>query len=185
MTNQPSVMLTGKSVRLRPVRESDIERMYDIHVDIANRGEFWPLDVTSEPAFRREFQESGFWTKDSGLLLIVDDTGQLLGDIGFFRPVPQYFDALEIYYRVYDHAQRGKGVTSEALNLLVGYLFDARRVNRIQLGIDTENLASRRVAEKCGFTHEGTARKAQFLRGEHHDIEIYSILRDEAAKRRK
>ena len=32
--------------------------------------------------------------------------------------------------------------------------------NRIRLVILPENAASRRLAEKCGFRHEGTARQA-------------------------
>jgi hypothetical protein len=36
-------------------------------------------------------------------------------------------------------------------------LLPARREVRIQLDIVPENAASRRIAEKCGFTLEGTA----------------------------
>jgi ribosomal-protein-alanine N-acetyltransferase len=177
-----TVMLSGKGVSLRPVLARDVDRMYEIHMDISNRGEFWPLDLTSEVAFKRDFNENGFWTDERGLLVMVDENDQLVGDIGFFRPVPYFNATLEIFYRVYDDSQRGKGVTTEALGLLVRYLFDTKTCERIQLGIDTENGASRRVAEKAGFSHEGTMRSPMFHRGRHHDMEIYSILRGEAAK---
>ena len=36
-------MLAGKHVVLRPMRESDLDRAYAAHVDIANRGAFFPL----------------------------------------------------------------------------------------------------------------------------------------------
>jgi RimJ/RimL family protein N-acetyltransferase len=36
------------------------------------------------------------------------------------------------------------------------------------------------VAEKCGFTSEGIARKAVFLRGKNVDVEYFSLLREEA-----
>jgi len=38
---------------------------------------------------------------------------------------------------------------------------------------------SRRSYEKAGFTHEGTMRRAHFARGEHHDVHVMSLLRDE------
>ena len=41
------------------------------------------------------------------------------------------------------------------------------------------NIASERVAQKCGFTYEGTARQAMFARGRHFDMKLYSLLRHE------
>ena len=73
----------------------------------------------------------------------------------------------------------GKGITTEAVTLLVRYLFETKRMNRIRLVIHPDNTASRRVAEKCGFRHEGTARGAWYNNGRHHNVEIYAILHDE------
>ena len=41
------------------------------------------------------------------------------------------------------------------------------------------NIASERVAQKCGFTYEGLARQAMFARGRHQDMKLYSWLRPE------
>jgi RimJ/RimL family protein N-acetyltransferase len=40
-----------------------------------------------------------------------------------------------------------------------------------------ENGASRRIAEKCGFTLEGTVRGAFFNDGRNQDVVLYSLLR--------
>jgi RimJ/RimL family protein N-acetyltransferase len=169
-------MLTGPSVQLRLVREADLGVLYAHHLHLANRGDFYPQGVRSEPEYRRRFQETGFWGDDRGLLVIVDRADGILGHVQFFRTV-NYLDEIEVAYHVYDPAQRGKGVATEAVGLMVRHLFELKPVNRIRLVIHPGNLASRRVAEKCGFTHEGTARGALFLRGRHHDVEIHSILR--------
>jgi RimJ/RimL family protein N-acetyltransferase len=50
-------------------------------------------------------------------------------------------------------------------------------MNRIRLIIHPDNAPSRRVADKCGFRHEGTARGAWFSKGKHHDVEVYAVLR--------
>lgn len=42
------------------------------------------------------------------------------------------------------------------------------------------NLASERVAIKCGITKEGVARGANFMRGKHVDMNVYVLLRAEA-----
>ena len=171
-------MLKGKSIVLRPVKEADLDQLYALHIEIDNRGDYYPHGVLSWPAFQKEFQESGFWGKDQGTLLMISPAGEILGHIEFFKTV-NYLDEYEISYLVYDPKQRGKGVATEATKLLVQYLFETKQVSRIRLIIHPDNAASRRLAEKCGFQHEGTARGAWYNKGRHQDVEIYSILHDE------
>lgn len=171
-------MIKGESIQLRLIREGDLEEVYNYHADLANRGEFFPLGVLSEPAFKQRYQQDGFWGKDDGMLLIVDREDQIVGHIEFFATVP-YLDEYELSYQLYARDQYGKGYTTEAVKLLVDYLFGRKKINRIRLVIHPDNAASRRVAEKCGFTHEGTARGAWFHQGKNHDVEIYSLLRGE------
>lgn len=168
-------MLKGKSISLRPVRETDLDQLYTLHLDIDNRGGYFPRGVLSQPAFRKQFQETGYWTKEEGTLVMVSPKDEILGHIEFFKTV-NYLDEFELSYQVYAAEQRGKGIATEAVSLLVHYLFETKRVNRIRLVIHPENLASRRLAEKCGFRHEGTARGAWYNQGRHQDVEIYAIL---------
>lgn len=168
-------MLKGKSITLRPVRETDIDQLYAYHIDIDNRGDYFPRGILSQPAFRKQFEENGFWSKEDGMLVIVSPADEILGHIEFFKTV-NYLDEYELSYQLYAPEQRGKGVTTEAVNLLVRYLFETKPVNRIRLVIHPENRASRRLAEKCGFKHEGTARGAWYNKGKHQDVEIYAIL---------
>jgi len=171
-------MLKGKSITLRPVRDTDLEKLYVFHTDIQNRGDYFPRGILSQPAFQKQFQENGFWSKEDGMLLLVNAADEILGHIEFFKTV-NYLDEYELSYQVYATEHRGKGVMTEAVNLLVRYLFETKRMNRIRLVIHPDNAASRRLAEKCGFQHEGAARGAWYNRGRHQDVEIYSILHDE------
>lgn len=171
-------MLKGKSFTLRPVRETDLDTLYSYHLDIDNRGDYFPRGVLSQPNFRKQFQENGFWEKDDGMLVMVSPQDEILGHIEFFKTV-NYLDEYELSYQLYAIEQRSKGVTTEAVNLLVRYLFETKRVNRIRLVIHPENQASRRLAEKCGFQHEGTARGAWYNKGKHQNVEIYAILHED------
>ncbi len=171
-------MLHGLRVSLRQIRESDLDALYDAHADIRNRGAFYPLGVRSEPAFRKTFADGGFWGKEEGTLLIVAADGDVAGHIEFFKPVG-YWDAIELAYQLYDAGFAGRGYVSEAVQLLVDYLFGAKKPSRIQLVIVPGNLASRRIAEKCGFTLEGTVRGAFFNDGRNQDVLLYSLLRDD------
>jgi ribosomal-protein-alanine N-acetyltransferase len=60
---------------------------------------------------------------------------------------------------------------------MVDYLFLSMDVSRVQITLSVRNKASERVAEKAGFTREGTIRKTS--RGERRDTYLYSILREE------
>jgi RimJ/RimL family protein N-acetyltransferase len=132
----------------------------------------------AETAFKREFHAHGFWSNDSGRLLIGDVEDRLLGSIWYFQAVP-YDDGLEIGYQLFDVGRRNTGIMTEALSVLAQYLFAVRKINRLQLAIMRSNTASKRVAEKCGFTFEGVARGAILHRGANHDLEIYSLLRED------
>lgn len=169
-------MLTGERVTLRPIREVDLSAFVAAHVDIGNRGAFFPLGVVSEPVLRRRYAEHGFWEPDEGTLLIWSQDDEIVGHIEFFRPV-SYWDAFELSYQLYDQRHAGQGSTTEAVQLLVDHLFATKQRHRIHLVIVPGNLASRRVAEKCGFVLEGTVRGAFFNAGRNHDVLLYSLLR--------
>ena len=169
-------MLHGRDVTLRPIREADLDAVYDAHTDISNRGHYFPLGVVSESAFRREFAENGFWQADEGTLLICTHKGERVGHIEFFTPV-KCWDAFELSYQLYDEQFSGRGYTTAAVQLLVDYLFGAKKKHRIHLAIVPENTASRRIAENCGFTDEGTIRGAFFNNGRNQDVQMYSLLR--------
>lgn len=171
-------MLKGNVIQLRTVRESDLDQLYQFHHDIGNRGAYFPMGVMSEPVFKHRFHETGFWQKDDGMLIITNDNNEILGHIEFFQTVT-YLDELELSYHIYKHEDRGRGVATDAVALMTGYLFDRMKHNRIRLIIHPDNLASKRVAEKCGYRSEGIARGAWFNRGRNHDVEVYARLRED------
>lgn len=73
----------------------------------------------------------------------------------------------------------GNGYALDASAHLIEFGFRARRLHRISATVASENRASRRLCERLGFAHEGTAREAQFADGAHVDVERYGLLVDE------
>lgn len=169
------IMLKGNTITLRPVYAADLDQLYAFHLDIENRGEFFPRGVLAQPLFHKRFQESGFWNKEEGMLVIVSAHEQIVGHIEFFKTV-NYLDEYELSYQIYAAEHCNQGAATEAIALLVRYLFENKQINRIRLVIHPHNLASRRLAEKCHFRHEGTARGAWYHQGVHEDVEIYALL---------
>src|SRR6187549_2576357 len=102
-------MIRGEGIVLRTAREADLDFLYNAINDVELRGPWVQIRMTSQPGYRKRFQETGFFTPDEGQLAIVDSEDRLFGTIGWFRPV-FYSDALEIGYQILDVAQRGKGI---------------------------------------------------------------------------
>ena len=85
---------------------------------------------------------------------------------------------LEIGYALLS-SERNKGYGTEAITIIIDYLFLAKPVVRIQATTDLRNKPSQRVLEKNEFKREGRIRKASFVRGQWRDEFLYSILREE------
>ena len=176
-------MLKGDVVTLRPIEERDLETIYRLQLDVEARGPWFPRGVESLQHLQKEYSEHGYWGEKFGSILIVDNGSErIIGQMFYFQTV-DYMSELEIGYIVFDTSARKKGATTEALRLLTDHLFDVRPVNRIRLVIATENLASRRVAEKNGYRHEGTMRGGWFNGGrgeaQYIDGELYAITRQD------
>ena len=172
-------MLKGHKVHLRTVRAKDLELLLDLMSDVSVRGNYYPLDLPTESSLRARYDKNGMWSDETGMLLMIEpDSDRIIGLIVFFKAV-HYYNGYEIGYIVFDPTLRGKGITPEAVQLLVHYLFAWKPISRLQLQIQPENKPSIRVAKKCGFQFESIARGALLVDGKPSDICVYSLLRDE------
>jgi RimJ/RimL family protein N-acetyltransferase len=84
----------------------------------------------------------------------------------------------EIGYGIIPNERR-KGYCTEAIRIVVDYLFLSKPIVRIQAHTHIKNTASQRVLEKAGFKKEGIVRKRIFVRGDWRDEFLCSILREE------
>ncbi|HEY2915679.1 MAG TPA: GNAT family protein [Candidatus Limnocylindrales bacterium] len=176
-------MIKGKAITLRPVRESDLDELFTKSIDIESRGPWFPHPESSLGKMRKTYAENGWWSADYGQFAAVDDTDRLVAHVLWWKLNGSIGDT-ELGYRVFDPADRGKGIASEAVDLLAGWLFDSYPLNRLQLVIHVENAASHRVAEKCGYTKETTARGAWYHKGAWQDVDVFTMTRAQFDQRR-
>ena len=74
----------------------------------------------------------------------------------------------------------GQGFATEAARAALGYAFTHLEVSRVDLQCRADNLASQRVAERCGFRLEGRQRLRHRLKsGALVDRLWYGLLRSE------
>jgi len=171
-------MLEGPNIILRLLTDDDLDEFLKLDNTYVEMGEFTPVDWRSPAAFRKQFGETGGWDDKLGRMLITDKSGRMLGHIMFMKE-PSYQSGYDVGFAVFRREDRGKGYTTEALRIFSAYLFELKPIPRLQLGTHADNIAARRVAEKCGYKLEGTLRRMFFARGAYADCVLYSLLRDE------
>jgi RimJ/RimL family protein N-acetyltransferase len=174
-------MIRGELVDLRPLRAADVERSERLANDPEYNGPFGTFAFEPAGSVRRRFEEDGYISDDHGRLVVVDKSGETLGEVSyiavFHGPPPA-----NLVYNIgiaLDPAQRGRGYGADALALLTRYLFETFTVERVEASTDLENIPAQRALDRAGFTREGTLRCAQWRAGDWHDIGLYSKLRGE------
>jgi len=72
---------------------------------------------------------------------------------------------------------RGRGVGTTAQRMLTEHLFATTGLDRVEAGVDVDNVAESRALEKAGFQRDGVVRGAQVRDGRRRDVALYGILR--------
>ena len=157
-------LLVDGPVRLRPVREEDLEPMARFSLEPEALGEFEWTGFTDPRARRRRWEEDGLLGDDSSVLAVVLADDAFIGIVSWRnvslvvtrgaprRPSPVL--RLEIGIALLPE-HRGRGYGTAAQRLLVDYLFETTPVHRIQAGTEAGNLAEQRALEKVGVLPRG------------------------------
>ncbi|WP_226665067.1 GNAT family N-acetyltransferase [Microbulbifer aggregans] len=73
----------------------------------------------------------------------------------------------------------GKGIASQAVKKLITIGFEEFSLNKIQISCASNNLKSRAIPERLGFTYEATLRQCEWLNSTYVDHAIYTMLATE------
>jgi RimJ/RimL family protein N-acetyltransferase len=171
-------LLLGKNVNLRVMEREDADFLAESINDIDFDSEFLPVRQTSKAEVMRKFDNPPqvALVCERQRFIIEKKDGTRVGTIAYWLAQPERF--MEIGYDVV-REERGKGCGTEAVQLIVDYLFLSKDIVRIQALTDARNKASQRVLEKAGFKREGTLREAGFVRGHRTDAYVYGVVRQE------
>lgn len=170
-------MLEGKNIRLRLRDREDL----DFFSEFWNRIDCYGEYEASQPQMTRTEAQKRIENPDGSnvewtYFVIEKKDGTKIGFIIHYIVQPS--GKIEIGYALIPD-ERGKGYGTEAVQIMIDYLFLSKGIMRIQATTDTRNKPSQIVLEKNGFKREGTVRKAGFVRGQWQDDYMYSVLREE------
>ncbi len=91
----------------------------------------------------------------------IDQHRPWVGEIGYFI----------------DRDYQGRGIATESVRQLEKVGFDKLDLQRITILMDTRNLASERVAQKCGYEMEGIMKKVHRVGEDYYDCFMYAKTR--------
>jgi len=137
-----------------------------------------PYAASDAVFFVEQVSDEGWANGSTATFVVLDPPdGMLLGACGL-GGIDHTHGRGEIGYWT-TAAARGRGVASAAVRLVCAWAFDHAGLARVDWRAFAGNTGSRRVAEQCGFTMEGTLRSSFQHRGTRRDEWIGGLLRGE------
>ncbi|MGB2740334.1 MAG: GNAT family protein [Cognaticolwellia sp.] len=169
--------LSSQRIYLRPITIADYPAIKVYRQDPQNCRYIRPYE--SDDALKvivQQLSQAWHLTAENwnGLAICMQDDDALVGEIAF-RIDDWQSQRAEIGYRL-SEAVAGKGICTEAVNLLIGYLFEEFGFYKLIAKCDTRNIASCRVLEKLNFTREGFFKQHYLMGDEWTDQYDYGLL---------
>jgi RimJ/RimL family protein N-acetyltransferase len=112
------------------------------------------------------------------ILLAIEVQGEAVGGIGIHPLEDVHHGTGEIGYWLAEPFWE-RGIMTDAVRAIIPVAFSETDIVRIQAGIFSNNPASKRVLEKCGFFREAIHRNAITKHGVMMDEVLYVRFRDE------
>jgi len=171
-------MLEGERINLRVMEKDDIPVFVQWYNDVEFQGEYFPFLQKSTAQTIKEFENPSPLKLAMGNVefIIEKKDGKKIGHIGYGKDI--LHEWIEIGYATIP-SERKKGYGTEAIQILIDYLFLYKDIPRITIYTDARNTASIKAAENAGFKKEGIVRKGGFVKGGYADWCLLGLLREE------
>lgn len=106
------------------------------------------------------------------------ETNELIGTCQL-HSINNVARSAELQIRLGNAGERGKGLGTQAVRLLLDFGFRDLNLRRIYLHVFSSNTRAIHVYEKTGFVREGLLRQAVYLDGAYVDVVVMGLLKDE------
>jgi RimJ/RimL family protein N-acetyltransferase len=175
----PRTAMEGRTCRVEPL-EPDVHAADLFAAFTADReGRLWTYLPYGPFLTLRDFEA---WMARTCLgddplfhAVVERETGRALGVASYLRIAPEV-GVIEVGHINYAPALQRTPAATEAMVLMMTRVFDELGYRRYEWKCDALNEASRRAAERLGFTFEGVFRQATISKGRNRDTAWYAIL---------
>lgn len=171
-------MYYGEKVCLRAYEEKDIKRA----TEFVNDRELKKFLVTGIPFPMTSWEEEE-WIKSQmsnekgeyNFAIEDIETKKYIGGCGI-QKVNWLARVATVGIMIGDKDYWGKGYGTDAMNVLMKFIFEEMNIHKIRLSVFSFNERAKRCYEKCGFQVEGILKDEIFKEGKYYDEIIMSAF---------
>jgi len=175
----PTPPLADEVVRLRAWRGTDVPAKLTAFSDPVVQRFSWSLTTPYTEADARghfvEQQQARLRGEELSVAVVDLENEDIVLGGGSLYDVDLAQGRAAVGYWLAPEA-RGRGVATRAVRLVAGWTFAELGLARLELTCGPENVASQRVAERCGFVREGVLRSHIRFKGGRRDTVVFSLL---------
>jgi ribosomal-protein-serine acetyltransferase len=134
------------------------------------------LDWVTGVADTQKFIQSSIqqFAENRGFVAVIRYENWIAGVVGY-NEIDWHNQVGYIGYWLAESYQ-GQGIMTTSCQAIIDYGFMKLNLNRLVIACASQNRRSRAIPERLGFSHEGTAREAEWLYNQFVDHEIYALL---------
>jgi RimJ/RimL family protein N-acetyltransferase len=142
--------LSGKVVDLCPIADGDMELLKKGYNDPLIRDAMFMYFPLSDKEIEQKISNMAEQEHAVQLIVVDKSSKQGVGHVALVRP--DWVSRMMTFYIVLlDKSAWGKGMGTEATQLVIDYAFNMLNLNRLQLHVNAENEAAKAVYMKLGF----------------------------------
>lgn len=175
------MLFSGQLVNLRAYIDDDIKPSVDFMNDpeiILNLDDDAPMPQSYETQkeWFEEMRKNKKHYKDFFWAIETKD-GKFIGGCGV-NHMERKNRVAQVGIFIGDSDYLGKGYGTDAMKVLLEFLFEEYNVNKVKLSVFDYNKRAIRSYKKCGFETEAMLRESVFRYGKYHDMRSMAILKD-------
>ncbi|MHB8540303.1 MAG: GNAT family N-acetyltransferase [Candidatus Acidiferrales bacterium] len=176
--------LAGSKVNLRSLERGDFQAMADwLNDDEVTRLLFMGLWPSNLELLTAQWERDRQSPEEVTFAVCDAKTGAFVGTTGLYR-IQWVMRTAEFRIFLGDKTVWNRGFGTECATLMAGYGFEKLNLNKVWLGVNSENIGGVRAYERAGFVHEGILRQEQYRNFRYYDAIRMSMLRCEYEKLR-
>lgn len=180
--NFPHRRYDGENIYIRPPSSKDWREWSKIRSESREFLEpwepTWPEDALTRETYRRRLQQHSREAREEegyAFFIFRQKDNILLGGINVSNVSRGIRMSCSIGYWIGRRYAR-QGYMTEAIKIVVGFIFEELHLFRIEAGCVPTNYPSSQLLKNLGFQEEGYARKYLNINGRRHDHILFSLL---------
>jgi RimJ/RimL family protein N-acetyltransferase len=176
----PRTPLRGRYVLIHPLEpDGDVEALYEASHPPGGERSIWtylPTGPYESPSAMREALVAQAASDDPLFFTLAPLPGERPSGVASYLRITPQFGVIEIGHIWFGTAMQRTIAATESIYLLARRAFDELGYRRLEWKCNALNAASRRAAERFGFTFEGVFRNHMLVKGRNRDTAWYAII---------